>query len=596
MSRLPTSPATPIENLSFGTIIEVDGTHIVAELDRGVTELSRVYGGVIYPIGQCGSIIRVHFGRRVIFGYVSRLRMKMEYDREHGIASDGNSTARVIEADLFGEGEWTPNESSTKWVLRFERGVTTFPLPQQKVYLTPRGDLAEIFGQGQSGSVLLGEHVGAAGTPAYADLDELLGKHTAILGSTGSGKSGTVAALLHSILERGPTKGYAKWNPRIIVLDPHNEYSSAFPEHIRLSTDEGTLELPYWLLDFEETVSLLVGRTEHAATSQTNIIRNALLAARQEGARAIAVNADDITIDSPVPYYLGSSSGLDVFGNDTGGNLYTTGFVGAVNAQRPNNKNQKDHEEFNKVLRKLGTLQNDTRLSFLMKPWAGPPDSFARIIEQLLGAGQAVRTVDLSGVPNEVAGATSSAIARMLFMAKVWQTSREREQSPVLLVCEEAHRYVPNRGEAQYAAAQAAIQRIAKEGRKYGVGLLLVSQRPSEVDATVLSQCNSWIVLRTTNESDREHVRAILPDSLAGLTKVLSGLRRREAIFVGQATLLPSRILIRELEANQLPLSHDISFDAAWQHDPLTTQSLAEVGERWRLQRRASNAPAAQNE
>ena len=118
---------------------------------------------------------------------------------------------------------------------------------------------------------------------------------------------------------------------------------------------------------------------------------------------------------------------------------------------------------------------------------------------------------------------------------KVWQSEDERRDSPVLLVCEEAHRYVPNRGEAQYEAAQSAIRRIAKEGRKYGVGLLLVSQRPSEVEATVLSQCNSWIVLRITNDSDREHVRSVLPDSMSGLTKMLSGLRRQEAIFVGQA-------------------------------------------------------------
>jgi DNA helicase HerA-like ATPase len=150
----------------------------------------------------------------------------------------------------------------------------------------------------------------------------------------------------------------------------------------------------------------------------------------------------------------------------------------------------------------------------------------------------------------------------------------------------EAHRYVPNVGAAQYEAAQEAVRRIAKEGRKYGLGLLLVSQRPSEVEATVLSQCNSWIVLRITNNDDRKHVRSILPDSMAGLTKMLSGLRRQEAIFVGQAAMLPSRIMVRNLEPNKLPRSHDIDFDAGWQNDPMTPDQLKIFAARWRYQQR----------
>ena len=224
----------------------------------------------------------------------------------------------------------------------------------------------------------------------------------------------------------------------------------------------------------------------------------------------------------------------------------------------------------------------------MMQEWDGVADPLPEIVKQFLGDSDPIRIVDLSGVPNEVAGAASSAIARTLFSVKLWQTREERESNPVLLVCEEAHRYVPNRGEAQYEAAQDAIRRLAKEGRKYGIGLMLVSQRPSEVEATVLSQCNSWIVLRITNDSDRRHVQGILPDSLAGLTKVLSGLRRREAIFVGQAAVLPSRILIRDLvkDGKPLPRSQDIDFDTGWQGSPITDEHLTEVGKRWRLQSR----------
>ena len=219
-------------------------------------------------------------------------------------------------------------------------------------------------------------------------------------------------------------------------------------------------------------------------------------------------------------------------------------------------------------------------MRFLLDLWDGKSDPFAAIISQFLGRGDPVRIIDLSGLPNEVAGIASAVIARTLFNYKLWQTQKEREADPVVLVCEEAHRYVPDRGEAQYEAAQEAVRRIAKEGRKYGLGLLLVSQRPGEVESTVLSQCNSWIVHRITNDADRNHFQSILPDSLAGLTKVLSGLRRQEAIFVGQAAVLPSRIMIRTLDEQQRPRSHDIDFDKGWQNDPVSDADLAEIAER----------------
>lgn len=580
------NPADPIENLAIGKIIEVDGSHVIAELDPGLTELSRVYAGETYPIGQFGSIVRIHFGRRLIYALVGRLRMKAEYESERGIASQASSDERVVEADLFGEGEWSHDAAGTA-KLNFERGVATYPLPQQTVYLTPKSELRSIYGHKKGAVIQLGEHVGSGGAPCFADMNELLGKHTAVLGATGAGKSGAVAAILHSILDRGAFAGRANWKPQIIVLDPHNEYGKAFNDHKRLSTDEGTLSLPYWLLDLDETIGLLIGKAEDAATSQSNIVKNALLAARMESAKleVLGLDAGKLTVDAPIPYVLGEPSGLDEFGVINGAK-YATGLVGAINAQRPDNRDKKAHEGYNKVLRKLDSLMKDERLAFMMKPWNGEDDPFAEVLSQLVGGEDSVRILDLSGVPNEIAGTASAAIARTLFSLKVWQTVPERESSPVLLVCEEAHRYVPNSGEAQYQAAQGAIRRIAKEGRKYGIGLMLVSQRPSEVEATVLSQCNSWIVLRITNEADREHVKGILPDSMAGLTKMLSGLRRQEAIFVGQAAMLPSRIMIRDLADDQLPKSNDIDFDEGWQSNAMSTTELTTVATRWRYQTR----------
>lgn len=567
MSAREQQPGDPIENLAIGKVIEVDGTHIVAELKSDIAELTRVYGGVVYPIGQFGSIIRIHFGRTIIYAYVSRLRMKADYQLERGLPAESPGSARVVEADLFGEGEWVAekNEDADRWKLRFERGVSTFPLPQQTVYLTPRSELRSVFGQSEGIPIEIGEHVGAPGTPAYASLNELLGKHTAVLGSTGAGKSAAVAAILHAILERGATAEYKEWNPLIVILDPHNEYGSAFPRHKRLSTDEGSLSLPYWLLTFQDTISLLIGKTEFVATSQTNIVKAALLTSRREGANSIGVDETAITVDSPVPYSLDRLQQL-------------------IEEDRPPQASKQDSH--NSILQKLEVLRRDARFNFMMAGWNGKGDPFSAIVRQFLGRGEPVRIVDLSGVPNEVAGIASSAIARILFSVKVWQTTEERENSPVMLVCEEAHRYVPNRGEAQYEAAQDAMRRLAKEGRKYGIGLMLVSQRPSEVEATVLSQCNTWLVLRVTNDADREQVRSILPDALSGLTKLLSGLRRREAIFVGQATLLPSRILVKKLDQDKIPRSHDIDFDQGWQKTPLSEDVLTDIGNRWRTQRR----------
>ncbi|MEE8113754.1 MAG: ATP-binding protein [Nitrososphaerales archaeon] len=241
------------------------------------------------------------------------------------------------------------------------------------------------------------------------------------------------------------------------------------------------------------------------------------------------------------------------------------------------------------VLDKLSVLRADPRLSFMMADYkAGHPD-LVDIIQQFVGEMSEspdikadVRVIDISGLPNEVAGPLTAAIARLLFQYKVWQTRNERERDPVLIVCEEAHRYVPDRGTAEYESAQKAIRRIAKEGRKYGIGLLLVSQRPSDVERTVLSQCNSWIVMRLTNATDQEHVTRFLPDSLAGLARLLPSLSRQEAIFVGEAAAVPARITIKDLKKEQLPHSDDVPFTDGWSKPPVDKAAIKKVVRRWR--------------
>ena len=227
MSQLISGHGFPIENLAIGKIIEVDGSRFIAELDPAISELSRVYAGETYPIGQFGSIVRVHFGRRSIYALVGRLRMKADYEAERGMPTSVSADERIIEANLFGEGEWFKDEEGNPR-LNFERGVATYPLPQQTVYITPKAELRFIYGNAKGAVIRLGEHVGSGGAPCYAQMNELLGKHTAVLGSTGAGKSGTVAAIIHSILERGTDAGHQHWHPQIIILDPHNEYGKAF--------------------------------------------------------------------------------------------------------------------------------------------------------------------------------------------------------------------------------------------------------------------------------------------------------------------------------------------------------------------------------
>lgn len=562
--HFPAASPAPAENLAIGRIIEVDGTRFIAELLPSLSELTRVYDGEDYQIGQFGSIVKVHFGATLIYGMVNRIRLKTEFQAEKGLVSTASSDWRIIEADLFGEGRY----EGASGCFRFERGVSTYPLPLQPVYLTPKNELRVIYGSGKGAGICLGTYVGSGGTECIADLSELVGKHTAILGATGTGKSGTVASVLHGILDRGKNQEYGEWKPKIIILDPHGEYGGAFPGAREISTNDDSLYLPFWLLDFQETVDLLIGGVAHSATIQKNIVKNALLHSREEGCVKIGLTPDDITIDSPVPYKMAT-------------------FIKYVQGDMPPQPSKQDSHL--RILEKIESLRRDSRLNFMMAEWDDEDDYLPGIIKKLAGENPQPRIVDLSSVPDEVAGITGAMIARILFNMKVWQTQEERQNSPVLLVCEEAHRYIPNAKEEQYASAQHAIRRIAKEGRKYGIGLFVVSQRPGEVEATVLSQCNSWIVLRVTNSNDKEHVRAILPDSLSGLTRMLSGLRQQEAIFVGQAATLPSRIRIGDLPPERLPRSNDVDFDKGWQAPEMTDGDIDKVIFRWRCQLRGES-------
>lgn len=595
------------EDLRIGKVIEVNGTSLKIELDNKVGSLNRTIEGHMYPIGQMASIIKIHYGRKILFSYVKMLRMSLDLEQSDLKTYPLQDDSRVLEADLFGEGSW--NESKDE--LTFIRGVETYPLPLQSVYLTINEEMEKLFQSaektaqaGLSPMITIGTYIGSNTTLCRANMDKLFGNHCAILGSTGSGKSATVAAILHSVLEY-KVNGTDSLSPRIILIDPHGEYAKAFRDKAIIyraysgasAGGEQTIELrlPYWLMSGDEFRSLVIGKSEHEATSQNNIVYEALSYARMVSAGIVQSFTDPTGEQELIPVPGKTEIDIENFDRDKPIPFRLEEFhkhVDKIQGQKVGTKEKKPpssdvRQKIESVLKKLRILRSNPQLSFLMQEYdVATTPSLTTVLSQLIGQVQGpenkyLRIIDVSGLPNEVSGPLAALITRILFQYKVWQNPEQRKTDPILIACEEAHRYVPNEGEAQYKEAQESIRRIAKEGRKYGIGLMLVSQRPSDVESTVLSQCNSWIILRLTNSRDQEHVSKFLPDSLSGLTKILSSLVRREAIFVGEASSLPSRIKIRELHDEQLPDSADISFVEGWANPLQNNNEIDEITLRW---------------
>jgi energy-coupling factor transporter ATP-binding protein EcfA2 len=426
-----------IPDLKIGHIVEVSGTTIRVELSGDVTELTRTHEGRVYSIGQIGSIVKVHFGRRLVFGFVTLLRMRSEelIEQAKPIAPDADQ--RLMEVELFAEGIWNATEEK----LDFVRGVTTYPLPRQTVHLLTRAEAGEIYnaaegqqrGETYDPLVPFAYYVGADNAMCRANIDKMLGMHCAVLGSTGSGKSGAVAALLHSMLEHKPTGGDVG-HPRIVVLDPHGEYGHAFKERAvvyraydPLGTEETTgtpISLPYWLMSADEFRMLVIGKTEQEATSQNNIIYKALTHARMVAAKLVnpaptshgsLTPSDGLEIDAPRPRTGITFEQLIEFDRDKprpfsldelqNHILYlqaardSKGRLESVTATDFSSK-------FKSILDKISVLRRDPRIRFLMKEWTPKNPPLEYIIAQLVGdfSGEGgiyrdIRILDISGLP-----------------------------------------------------------------------------------------------------------------------------------------------------------------------------------------------------
>lgn len=604
-----------VPDLKIGHIVEVSGSSIKIELSGDVTELTRTYGGRVYPIGQLGSMVKIHFGRRLIFGFVTLLRMRSEELDELTLPITPEADQRLMEVELFAEAMW---DSQTR-KLSLSRGITTYPLPRQNVHLLTKDEIFAIYVAAEGDSdkvatsplVAFANYAGADNTVCRINVDKMIGLHCAVLGSTGSGKSGAVAGILHNMVDHH-NNGKAI-DPRIIILDPHGEYGKAFDNcAIRFlaydpikneETSGETISLPYWLMTAEEFRMLVIGKTEFEATSQNNIVYKALTHARMVASGLVEKAPDryewpipvgDMEIDSTRPKTGVPQDKINGFDTDKPRPFCLEEFqnhivfLQAVKDDKGKTKpiSQTEAKPFKSILDKLAVIRRDPRIKFLISNWSSTSLNLEQVIAQLLGSKMVegnnapIRIIDMSGLPNEVAGPLASMIARLLFQYKLYQTVDERKRDPVLLVCEEAHRYVPDRGAAEYAAAQTAIRRIAREGRKYGIGLMLVSQRPSDIESTVISQCGTWIVLRLTNLGDQQHVARFLPDGLSGMTKALPNLAQQEAIFVGEGAALPARIRIHDLPNDKLPRSDSARFMESWSLPRLTEAEMRSIAQR----------------
>ena len=595
--------------LGIGTVFEVTGNSIKAALTPGIDELSRLHRGRVYSIGTIGSLLKIHVGRRLLFGMIRTLRLQTE--EEAAATATLQTERRVLEADLIGEGWW----NSESGALHFVRGLSTSALPMQEIHLLTDEETAHVYGSVESERaeeeqaecrVVIGHYVGPRAVECRANIDRMFGQHCSVLGSTGAGKSSAVAAVLQSVLLH--RMAGSTMHPRIVLIDPHGEYGRAFGERCcifraynplgRTDDEEGQeLRLPYWLMTSDEFRSLVVGKTEFEATSQANTVYKALAHARMVEAGLIEPAQQDIGNTPPGSHPQDAIARPGVlqqriasFDRDKPTPFSLTEFRRHIEWRQPykhgNNARVpagEFHKDYGSILDKLTVLCNDGRIDFLMRYHEEDDPGLADVLSQFVaprGDERDIRIIDISGLPNEVAGPLTAAIARLLFQYKLYQSTEERKRDPILVVCEEAHRYVPNRGEAQYAAAQDGIRRLAREGRKYGVGLMLVSQRPSDVEETVLSQCNTWLVLRLTNSADQNHVRRMLPDTLGAMTSLLSSLPRQEALFLGEGAAIPARIRLRTLDAHRVPKSADVPFGSGWVGEPLNGGTLHAIAAR----------------
>ncbi len=460
---------------------------------------------------------------------------------EHGLV--------VANVDFLGEGK----EDGYGRLADFRRGVTRYPIPGAEVLPVSTDDMRAIFAADDSPHISIGTVYPTEDIRGTLYVDPMLSKHFAILGSTGTGKSTSVALILHRISQLSP-EGH------IVMIDPHGEYSAAFKDCGELFNVDN-LQLPYWLMNFEEHCEVLLTTDGAERQRDADILAKCLLAARMKG--KAAEQYGKVTVDSPLPYLLSDLNGILV--NEMG-KLDRAG----------------DTLPYQRLKTKLDELKADPRYSFMFSGMlvSDSMGSFLSKLFRLPAMGKPISIVDVSGVPSDVTSVVVSVLARMVFDYAIW--SRTEAQRPLLLVCEEAHRYVPKDDTAKGQAVRKILERIAKEGRKYGVSLGLITQRPSDLAEGVLSQCGTIISMRLNNDRDQACVRAAMPEGARGFLDAIPALRNRECIVCGEGVAIPIRVRFDDLEPEKRPASSDPSFAELWRQTGGEAEIIQRTIQRWR--------------
>lgn len=501
----------------------------------------------------------------------------------------------------------------------FERGSVLLPVPTEPAFVADEDTLGKLFAEDADYQFPLGQLSLNKSIALKINGDRFFSKHIAVVGSTGSGKSCTVARILHDTVGIGTQKNlnFGKQNnSHIVIFDIHDEYSAAFA----LSKDQAftlnrldidSLCLPYWLMNSEELESMFIESNEENSHNQVSQFKLAVILNKERHNPSIK----EMTYDTPVYFSIDEvyqyieNMNREIIGRLDGENKPKLSdgtlvedrkdfyfdkvcmFVPQSTANATKATNGTFNGEFNRFVSRLETNLADKRLRFLLHPSKkdGKPfktDDFEEIMKQFLGyLNKAnVTIVDLSGIPFEVLSITVSLVSRLVFdfcfhYSKLRHEKDALNDVPVMIVCEEAHNYIPQKDDAAYRSSRKSIERIAKEGRKYGLSLMVVSQRPSEVSDTIFAQCNNFLALRLTNNADQNYVRRLFPDNSNGITDILPNLAPGECVVVGDAVLLPA--VVQMPLPDPEPHSQSVRFHQEWK-ELWRDVTFSDVIGRWR--------------
>lgn len=479
---------------------------------------------------------------------------------------------------------------------KFSRGSNSLPIPLEDVFLAEEDVLNLIFTETEDLNYHFGNLLQNNDVNLYIDGNKFFGKHIAVVGSTGSGKSCTVAQILHNavgIKESVNINLDNQKNSHIIIFDIHSEYQKAFElcetQKFGLNyLDVSKLKLPYWLMNSEELEDLFIESKESNSYNQVSMFKQAIIANKEK------YNPKIKKIDYDTPVYFSINEVYKyIYNQDTATKDANTGDLQIVSKVDGIEDKYQLFEnitfkakvtgkinagpfagEFTRFLSRLNTLLNDKRLKFLTEPKKVAGDEyktsdFTEILKQFIGYSDKsnVTIIDLSGVPFEVLSITVSLISRIIFdfcfhYSKLLSEYNKTNDNPIMIVFEEAHNYIPRSSEASFKSAKKSVERIAKEGRKYGLSLMVVSQRPSEVSETIFSQCNNFVALRLTNPNDQNFIKNLLPDSISSLSDILPSLGKGQCLIVGDSVPIPTLVQLSLPEPR--PSSDDIAVLNEW--------------------------------